>query len=131
MTIEGPGSKRVDDVDKAQVMAKAEDQHRENAMILDRSVNAPIETNVNTKSVKLEGSYDNYVGATYKGFDKNMSDEQIRESIAESANKQRIAADVAGEVAGKKYEEQIKEEIRQTEIADARAKVEEAFNKGK
>lgn len=113
-------SQRVDDVEKAQVMAQAEIQNRDNAKILNDSKETPIETFTNAKSVKLSSALDNFAGSQYIGFsgeNKDRPDEELREVIEEKAINEINKAELAGEEAGKKFDADREAKLAETKKA--------------
>lgn len=101
-------SERVEDVAKAQEMANAERQNRENAAILEKAKDAPINVRPGSnfdldKSITFP-SLDNYAGNTTHAFDKNKSDEEIRDTMKKRAQDQISKAEEMGEATGDRYE---------------------------
>ncbi len=116
-------SERVDDVEKAQVMAQAEGPLRDYAAQFDRAQDTPIDDTGRLKMVKIndgpgeyssrghlskneDGSITEYAGSRYQGFDKNMSDEEIRVELSKQSEDAKKEAENAGDLAGEQFEKQ-------------------------
>lgn len=123
-------SQKVDDVEKAQVMAEAESPLRDYAAQYDRSKDTPIVEDSLRKTIEIsnnrpgqrtnislqnDGSTIEYVGHSYKGFDKNMPDEEIRDIISKRSEDAKNEAENRGDLAGDEFEQE-----RQAKLAEVK-----------